>query len=329
MFKQAINQKEYWLVDYIKLLAAFLVVAIHTGLTISVDNVFLSTFIEFLESLAVPLFFCIAGYLLQEKLAQNEDEKKIIIKKNLNKYLKLYGMLSIAYFPLTIYGAYQSILETDNILKVLLNIVRNYLLVGEQFYSWQLWYLLAMILGLGLLFVLPYKKSWYLLVYSCISFALAYFITEFTYLRVIEFTIVNGRIFTGPSYIMLGMFVYCKKNEFGKVRGLVVPLSACLVSILLKLSYSTTNVAALVAVPWIIGYVMRLFSDCTGSEFPKACRKVSSSIFFSHMYFLFIWMYLLPIKEKGINCFLFVAGLSGLFSISICLFKRIKGMVII
>lgn len=183
MFKQAINQKEYWLVDYIKLLAAFLVVAIHTGLTISVDNVFLSTFIEFLESLAVPLFFCIAGYLLQEKLAQNEDEKKIIIKKNLNKYLKLYGMLSIAYFPLTIYGAYQSILETDNILKVLLNIVRNYLLVGEQFYSWQLWYLLAMILGLGLLFVLPYKKSWYLLVYSCISFALAYFITEFTYLR--------------------------------------------------------------------------------------------------------------------------------------------------
>ena len=75
---------------------------------------------------------------------------------------------------------------------------------------------------------------------------------------------------------------------------------------------------AFLAVPWIIGFIMSYSIDEVLSKHSKSCRKVSTIIYFSHMYVCFIWMYVLPIREKGIYCFLFVAALSFLFSVIVC-----------
>ena len=88
-----------------------------------------------------------------------------------------------------------------------------------------------------------------------------------------------------------------------------------------KLSYSTVSAVAFLSVPWIIGFIMHFQVVDSLSGRSRICRKISSIIYFSHMYFLFIWMYWLPIKEKGVTCFLFVAVLSCLFSILFLVLK--------
>lgn len=47
----------YWLADYTKLVLAIIVVAIHSGLRMSIQNEQVKLIVEYAESLAVPLFF--------------------------------------------------------------------------------------------------------------------------------------------------------------------------------------------------------------------------------------------------------------------------------
>lgn len=67
MMKISRNNTEYAFVDYIKLVCAVLVVAIHTGLITFVDSNPIKYTIEFFESLAVPFFFCVTGYFYKKK----------------------------------------------------------------------------------------------------------------------------------------------------------------------------------------------------------------------------------------------------------------------
>ena len=47
----------YWLADYTKLVLEIIVVAIHSGLRMSIQNEQVKLVVEYAESLAVPLFF--------------------------------------------------------------------------------------------------------------------------------------------------------------------------------------------------------------------------------------------------------------------------------
>ena len=312
------GRQEYWLADYIKLFLAFIVVAIHTGLVSSVQIASAAFFIEYVESLAVPIFFAITGFLLEENLSRNAGKENEVIKTNIVKYVKLYLKLSAIYLPLTLYGVYQQLLDNVSVKKAVFRMIKNYILVGEQFYSWPLWYLLATIIGLAALLVVPERRSWRLLLYGCGCFAAAYIINYFSDARIIAITVKSGRMLTGPSYIMLGMLANREKKLFSPKAGLLVPILTCGCSVLFGLPYSTTSIMAFLAVPWIIGFIMSYSADEVLSKHSKSCRKVSAIIYFSHMYVCFIWMYVLPIREKGIYCFLFVAALSFLFSVIVC-----------
>lgn len=312
------GRQEYWLADYTKLFLAFIVVAIHTGLVSSVQIASAAFFIEYVESLAVPIFFAITGYLLEENLSRNAGKESEIIKTNIVKYVKLYLKLSAIYLPLTLYGVYQQLLDNVSVKKAVFRMIKNYILVGEQFYSWPLWYLLATIIGLAVLLVVPERRSWRLLLYGCGCLAAAYIINYFSDARIIAITVKSGRLLTGPSYIMLGMLANREKKLFSPKAGLLVPILTCGCSVLFGLPYSTTSIMAFLAVPWIIGFIMSYSADEVLSKHSKSCRKVSTIIYFSHMYVCFIWMYVLPIREKGISCFLFVAALSFLFSVIVC-----------
>lgn len=241
-----------------------------------------------------------------------------IIKTNIVKYVKLYLKLSAIYLPLTLYGVYQQLLDNVSVKKAVFRMIKNYILVGEQFYSWPLWYLLATIIGLAVLLVMPGRRSWRLLLYGCGCLAAAYIINYFSDARIIAITVKSGRLLTGPSYIMLGMLANREKKLFSPKAGLLVPILTCGCSVLFGLPYSTTSIMAFLAVPWIIGFVMSYSADEVLSKHSKSCRKVSTIIYFSHMYVCFIWMYVLPIREKGISCFLFVAALSFLLSVIVC-----------
>lgn len=319
--KQASKQaRNYWLIDYIKLVAAILVVAIHTSLTSGISNLLIRFIVEFLESLAVPFFFCTTGYLLQEKIQwQNRDD---IIKQWIFKYVKLYIELSLVYFPLTLYGIYLQWNQGDSILKISARVVRNYFLVGEQFYSWPLWYLLAIIFGLVILLYLPKVQLWSWLFISILIFVVAYMINEFPIFHYVKVIIGNGRILTGASYLMLGMLVYQKREVFNKPIGLVIVLLLCIVSSFFHISYTTTSTVAYIAVPWIVGFGMYFCRENEHNCLSGICREISTFVYYSHMYFLFCWSYVLADAYKGIKCFLFVACVTAIFSLLICIWRR-------
>ena len=219
-------------------------------------------------------------------------------------------VVSIIYIPLTVYGTFKELRENSNLYVAVYNLIKNYFFVGEQFYSWQLWYLLATIFGMEVLLLVPHKHWHELLLYSCAFFALAYVINCFQGTRIIKLTIVNGRLFTRPSYILLGMLVKREHKPLSRSGGIIAPILACFCSVLLKIPYSTTNIVAFLSVPWILGIVMKYSKNCYQVGVSKECREISSIIYFSHMYFFFVWMYLLPIREKGVECFMFVSGTS-------------------
>ena len=145
----------------------------------SIQNESVKLVAEYAESLAVPLFFCITGYLLEERLSYNRDAELEIIVASLVKYVRIYVGMSILYIPLTVYGVFQEFRGNNNLFVTVYNLIKNYFLVGEQFYSWQLWYLLATILGMAVLLLAPNKHSYDLLFFSCVFFALAYVINCF------------------------------------------------------------------------------------------------------------------------------------------------------
>ena len=161
-----------------------------------------------------------------------------------------------------------------------------------------------------------------MLICSCSCFVLANIIGSFQESRIIELTVVNGRLFTGPSYILMGMLVNRERKIFSQSGGIIVLILACICSVLLKIHYSTTSIAAFLSVPWILGTAMRYSNSTCKMGISKVCRDISSNIYYSHMYFLFVWMYLLPIRKRGLECFLFVAGVSFLLSVMLSIEKR-------
>lgn len=56
------NKQKYYLFDYIKLVSAITVIAIHSGIVNDMSNRFIIYAINLIESCAVPFFFCITGY---------------------------------------------------------------------------------------------------------------------------------------------------------------------------------------------------------------------------------------------------------------------------
>ena len=121
-------------VDTLKLFFSLVVVWIHTG----VGN------LGGLTRWAVPFFFLMSGFFLFGKLFNNPetDQRSGILMSWLKKILRHYLIWSIIFLPFAIIG-----FQHDSItpLKAILVYLRNLVLVGENYLSWPLWYLLGLL----------------------------------------------------------------------------------------------------------------------------------------------------------------------------------------
>ena len=264
-----------------KLLAAIAVVAIHVQ-PISLDG--RKGLYSYLLTLAVPFFFSFSGYMIAER---NSD-----IRKVLNKNIRLYILWSIIYSPVAI-GHY---LYLNNSLKItILKIVRGYFLLGEQFYSWQLWYLLSIVYGLLTIRLLGLLKRSpiFLLILSISIFSMGYLISYFSEMsiglfgRIVSESIGSGRIFTGLSYLLLGYLTQCfHKNKIFRKVAIIFIFVSFISAIIGLVKYSTTSWAAYMAIPCLL----LISTEIKGKNSYLVCaRMVSSTIYFTHMIFFFLF----------------------------------------
>jgi len=308
-------------VDWLKLIAAVCVIIIHTcreKLTQEYYGNYGIDLLNFMVSLAVPFFFCVSGYFLYKRIDQTKARENIL-KTSVRKYFKLYLIFSAVYLPISVYAWLGEFYRGDGILKIGIRALKNYILVGEQSYSWPLWYLLAMIYGLIVLLISKDdNKS--MTVESVIFFLVAIILNRFSSIKIIAWFLGSGRLFTAPAYLLIGGLVYKNRGKFEKYSeiGIMLSCAGILTSLVLHLNYSTASIPAYISIPWILCWSMKFKGV---SKTALIARKVSSIFYYSHMYFYFIWLFtgnaffrFEESRDSGMGAFGFTFGICVLLS---------------
>ena len=142
------RNKEYAGVDYFKLIAAFLVIAIHTSPLATYSEIGDFVLTRIIARVAVPFYFMVSGYFLISRYAYNTDKLKNFLKK----MVVIYEISIFLYIPVNVYNHYFS-------MEYLLpNLLKDFFFDGTMYH---LWYLPASMLGAVIAWFLVRKVGFY------------------------------------------------------------------------------------------------------------------------------------------------------------------------
>lgn len=216
------KQKNYVWLDRFRLIAALLVIAIHTSPLASFSGEGDFFFTRVLARIAVPFFLMVTGFFFPSDPGQ--------LWKNLKKLCLLYGGSILLYLPLGLYaGHYRALYFTDAL---------RMLLFDGSFY--HLWYFPAAITGMLLVFALKrvLKLRW-----VCVISVVLYVIGLFgdSYFGLAEklppvkaayegmfrlFSYTRNGIFMAPVFLVLGTLI--RKYSLKALRLSALRYALCL-----------------------------------------------------------------------------------------------------
>lgn len=137
--------KRYATLDIFRIIAAFLIIAIHTSPLLSINETADFIFIRIIARVAVPFFFMVTGYFLYLSMEKGNKLRRI-----LSKLIGIYIFGIFLYLPLNIYGSY---FKQKNLP---IQIAKDLVFDGTFYH---LWYLPAAIIGILLIKLLLRKFS--------------------------------------------------------------------------------------------------------------------------------------------------------------------------
>lgn len=301
---------------------SIIVVAIHTRPELNWQSPIINMVTCIIYSLAVPFFFIASGFLLFRKITiPITDDGKYRIQAYLFKIAKLYFCWTLLYLPLSIYGF---IKDGISFPKFIIVFVRNVLLVGENYMSWPLWYLLALILAISVIYcllkcrVMPRTILLIGFLMSlvglgldyCKSHDLLHVITDI-YFRL--FVNTRNGLFVGLLYVAIGM-VSSRISHFS-IINLIALIIVGVIGDIMNVPYS--NVITISALFMLTIVLPPL---CISPSIARACRIMSTIIYFSHMFFVAIFKLAFGI-EYGMSLFLLALTSTILFSLLLYRFR--------
>ena len=306
------NKEIFKNIDLFKAVMAILVVAIHTNPIRGVDNDIISVIYKVLTNIAVPYFFMASSFLVFKKIDNDKYEKKLKkLRRHILKLLKLYFIWNLVYFPITIFGFWY---HKNSLSVALSTFFKGIVFIGEQFYSWPLWYILASIYIYLILYIfLKFKINTkvingVLFLIYCIGFIInsklyikmSIFSPFFNYIISI---FINGRIFLAFGYILAGKIIASKYEERPYCNVLmVIVFLLILVSTIFIRNDIYMNVVYLVIS--IIVFLLSLNVKINKNINSSKLRFFSQVAYFTHMIFYFIYILLFrKIGYQGIDAF--------------------------
>lgn len=331
--------------DLVKLLMAICVVDIHTHPCMDLPTAEL--IIEGFVRLAVPFFFVASAFLCfnglaVEDFASADSRGSVRVRKTMGRLLRLYLTWTLLYLPVTVFG---NLLRNKSFLRGLLSFVKGTLLVGENFCSAQLWYLLASVVAFALVYLslrggCPLRR---LLVIAA-SFLLFGYLLDLlrawdeapllvslpvkAYFAV--FSNVRNGLFEGFFYVAVGAAFGMKHERLAGiptswlVLGVVLGIAGCIF---------VSNDAHLPFCACASICVFLLSVRRSGSDLSPhvGARNASTVIYLVHMFFAVAFVYGIsggtnPAINANEICrplfFLFTLGASALFSVAILLLAK-------
>lgn len=305
------DQKEYGVVDVGKFIMAIFVVAIHTRPMVEMENNYIKSLLSVFLDCAVPFFFITSGYFIELKRREGGD-----LLDRLRKLIIMYIVSSAAYLPLAIYHYVDS---DCSILYAAVHYLRSFALVGSNYNSAILWYLLSSIYSLAFV-IMMFKRERKLTEIVIVGFCVFCFgIACSTLVEIreqlpemlkkvaslVNATIRNGRIFSGFFYLPLGM-LFAHVNT-SKLTGIIAMLIGSLVGTVTENPFYSLSVSVASVGVFIIATQTKL----KPSPIYYLLRKSSVFIYFTHMY---IWTCYCGIRygtmEYGIEPFVVVSSIS-------------------
>lgn len=289
-------QKNYGGIDLAKILLALFVVAIHTHPLTGVTNILANRLFTVVVKLAVPYFFIASGFFLFTKLSfENRcDLKSKIIKQYLARISLLYFSWTAIFLPISIYGLLTN--EHPGFFDILI-FVRGVLILGENFYSWPLWYLLSMIYSLLLInYLVERRRSLsYIFSLSLVMYVIFVLINQMKYGHsmddrwsqldtLLKITIVDGRLFMGMLYLMIGAF-FAQKSRYISAWLIIVLFTVGVISQVWQVPIISQLLYALCP----LGLFYFSLKIGLNRKVSYVLRKASSAIYFLHMIVLFIY----------------------------------------
>lgn len=321
----------YNFIDVVKLFMAFLVIGIHVGTLFETE---FPQLVEFILESAVPFFFICSGFFIQNKIVK-EGNTKNVLKNSCIKYLKLYILWQIVYFPLALkYLLVNGHLFEENLLFCL----RKFLFAGEIIFSWPLWYLHALIVSIIFIYILrTYKMTlihiWILsIIMMLIGYFINYYITSSNCDNNTLSTICHNCVFilgsadrNGPfrgfALVTTGMII---KQYFHLIKHEYAIGITCIVTSWLLFSYSLPYYLLFLGGGLFIIVASIKIKDC---PIYSTFRIHSTFIYFIHMYFTVIIHGLFKTYVTNATCvyviWLIIFFISLLASI---LFNRLRVM---
>lgn len=154
--------------DLVKFWCSYIVISIHCGLKNGITPP-ISQIVNLVQYMAVPIFYVISGYLLGCKLyGANKANSWHSSVKTLLWQIKLYVIWAVLFLPINLYGEF--FVYKHNVCQSVVSLLQGWFLVGENYDSWPLWYLLSSIVGMGLVFILlstRHKEDVYSVAFHC------------------------------------------------------------------------------------------------------------------------------------------------------------------
>lgn len=266
-------------IDFVKVLMAFVVVSIHTTAWPLLG----------IREVAVPYFFIVSGFFLFGKMTGDRAADLSAIRAWTLKILKLYLIWTAIYLPFTVYGFIQDSLSLKQSLMLF---GRNLLFVGENFMSWPLWYLLALIWSGVLIYILRALKVpiWGMLLVGIILAALPHFIGD-NPLFVKLFRDSRNLAFTGLFYVVLGGLLRHYQARLPLWGGILLFIAGLV-------AYHFTPFALPVAAAGLFLLAKELPLSGISDRLSRAFRDSSETIYLVHMIFAALLM-LLAGMDKG------------------------------
>lgn len=299
-------------IDLIKVCMSVLVVATHTSLFSIIDNTNYRDILINALAIKVPFFFVASGFLVWNKIwNQSKDEKLGRLNGWIKKTVRLYIAWTLIYVPYTIYGFY---IDDIGVAKSLAVFCRNFLLVGENYLSWPLWYLLGMLTA-GCMIYLMVKWNWknrtmYIVgvIFAVLGVILNYCISTgsletITSIYVKLFNSTRNGFFQGLPYILIGIMIATK----GVIKSKKVLLAIFVVSFAFHMfGY---KLATFVVVYSLFSLVIQFDLKRRTDDMYKNFRLTSTIVYFVHMIWVGLITILFPNILSPVGLFMVVVAL--------------------
>ena len=210
----------------------------------------------------------------------------------------MYALYTVIYFPLTLYGVNDLSLG-----EAILSILRGTFIVGENFYSWPLWYLWALIGGAVIIKLLDKLKvslegcvilGFFLVLLARAMGALHPFAeslpskadTELIKGYFDVFKTTRNALFTAIPYLSLGLLLRKYSSIFlaYKFVGLLIVATSLALAYIFRVPYASQLLALIIV-------LVALKTNLKDKSFYVPLRNLSTLIYFLHMYLVWVFEY--------------------------------------